>query len=150
MGVTIPRLALFVVLVSLAVLFIINCSGLDIANAVDEHFQEVSQPLIGLSVSLIIFPIITVPLVGDIVSRVKNLGIKVNKNLVKDYVNGCFTIFAIAVMELLIILIKPFINYDIIIYLIISFLLSLVIILVILMLSLWKIVKLLYEVIATQ
>ena len=150
MKATIPRLALFAVLVSLVVLYIVDSPRLHIANAVDEHFQEVSQPLVGLSVSLIIFPIITVPLVGDMVLKTRSLGIKVNKNLVKDYVNGCFTVFTVSVVELIIVLLKPFINYCIIDYLLISFLSALIVILVVLMLSLWKIVRLIYEVIATQ
>ena len=150
MKVTIPRLALFAVLVSLVVLYITDSPRLYIANAIDGHFQEVSQPLVGLSVSLIIFPIITVPLVGDIVLKTRSLGIKVNKNLVKDYVNGCFTVFTVSVVELIMVLLKPFINYCIIDYLLISFLSALIVILVVLMLSLWKIVRLLYEVIATQ
>jgi len=145
MKITTLQLALIALTISIIVLIVLGWWGIHVVQTVEKHFSEIFSPLVALSVSLIIFPIITIPYIGNIVLNAKRLNIQVRRELVKDYIDGCYTVFALAVSELLAILAKPLIT-DYMVYLIVSLLIALVITLVALMLSLWKVTKLLYEV----
>jgi len=68
------------------------------------RFREALTTVTALSVSLIIFPFISVPVIASIVERAEKLSIKVNPSLVKDYVDGCFTIFSLSTAEIILII----------------------------------------------
>jgi len=148
---TLPILAVIVIVVCCLALFVLAYLSIDVPAIFSRRFGESVQPLIALSVSLAIFPIITVPLVGEIVSKARDLGIRVSKSLVEDYVNGCFTIFILSIAELILVFLITVLETIVVLYyLVIALLASILLVLAVLMLSLWKIVKLLYEIIATQ
>jgi len=65
------------------------------------RFREALATVVALSVSLIVFPFVSVPAVESIVERAERLGIRVNPRLVKDYVDGCFTMFLLATTEII-------------------------------------------------
>ena len=118
-----------------------------ITSILAERFHDVAQPLIGLSVSLIIFPFITVPAVENIVSKARELRISVNLRLLEDYINGCFTVFLLALTEIIVIIIYSLLPSWVLLCVAFSVLGSLAVVLGILVLSLWQVMELLYRVV---
>lgn len=107
--------------------------------------REAMQPLIALSVSLLVFPFISVPAVESVVSRAQSRGLRVSEGLVKDYVDGCFTVFLLSAVELLLLVLYAFTRYGAIVFVALAALASLVFNMVILMLGLWQIARLMME-----
>ncbi|MEM1866044.1 MAG: hypothetical protein QXD57_07440 [Ignisphaera sp.] len=104
--------------------------------------REAMQPLIVLSVSLLVFPFISVSAVESVVLRAQSLGLKVSKSLLKDYVDGCFTVFFLSAVELLLLVLYAFTRYGAIVFVALAVLASLVFNTVNLMLGLWQITRL--------
>jgi len=111
------------------------------------RFKEALNSVIALSISLIIFPFVSVPAVESIVEHAKKLHIKVSSNLVKDYVDGCFTVSILATIEVvLIIAIQLIEEIEFLLILIaLALLLTLIIDFFIIVYSLWVVTRLLQE-----
>ncbi len=142
-------------LISFIVVFALQLSTC-ITCIITDNFGIITSVLLVYSASLIIFPIMTVPLVADIMLKVKEqLGKQgtPNPRLVKDYVDGCFTAFLLAVLELMIILVlslfRDGILPSILMLLLLPMATSMTALLVSIMLSLWKVAKLAYEVLTS-
>jgi len=116
------------------------------------RFREALSSVIALSIPLIIFPFVSVPAVESIVERAEKLRIKVSPNLVKDYVDGCFTVSILATAEVvLIIAIQLIEEIKFLLALIaLSLLLTLIIDFFIIIYSLWVVSKLLHRVISSH
>ncbi len=110
-------------------------------------FREAFQPIIALSVSLVIFPFITVPAVESIVSRAKKLNLYVNPSLVKDYVDACFTVFIMALSEIVLLIVYSFTHKTLIAYTALATLTTMILVLFTLMAALWQVTALFYKII---
>jgi len=137
-----------------SLLFVSIFAALLAASAVNPYavyavlfrFREMLSTVIALSVSLIIFPFISVPAVESIVERAERLNIKVNPRLVKDYVDGCFMVFLLSTIEMaLIIAIQLVEGAPLITLASFALLLTLIIILFTIVYSLWVVTRLLQE-----
>jgi len=103
------------------------------------RFREALPFVAALSISLIIFPFISISAIENIVERAEKLGIKVDPMLLKDYVDGCFTIFLLASIEMvLIILIQLIEGVPLLNLTTLALLLTLIIVFFIFVYSLWK------------
>jgi len=112
------------------------------------RFREMMlASVVALSVSLIIFPFISIPAVESIVERAEKLNIKVESGLVRDYVDGCFTAFLLSAIEMvLIIAIQLVEGVTLITLATFALLLTLIIVFFIVVYSLWVVTRLLQEV----
>ena len=135
------------VLVTLLLVILIMYIHSGIIDFLLKNFESALQALLGLSISLILFPFITVPIVHNVVTRARELGIKINKNLIKDYINACFIVFILATMEIVSIIIYSLASSPLWFYIIFPVLVTMLIMLVLLTLGLWQVVKILYEII---
>ena len=135
------------VLMTLLLVTLIMYVRSEIVETLAKNFENASQALIGLSISLILFPFITVPVVHNVIVRARELGIKINKNLIKDYINACFIVFILATVEIVSIIVYSLTNLMLWFYVIFPILIVMLIMLVLLTLGLWQIVKILYEII---
>lgn len=129
---------------ALGLLVSLNMLTLDTLSA---GLREATSPLIVLSVTLIVFPFVSVSGVESIVSRAQSLGIKVNQKLVEDYVDGCFIVFLLSVAELISLVLYVFTDSVIIVYITIPLLITLVFITIILLSGLWEIAKMMIKII---
>ena len=110
------------------------------------NFSFVSQALIGLSISLILFPFISVPVVHSVVTRAWELGIEPSKELVKDYVDACFTVFVLSTMEMICVITYSLSHWIELVYLMFPVLVAMITVLLILSFGLWKVAVLLYTI----
>jgi len=110
------------------------------------RFEGALPSVVALSVSLIIFPFITVPAVESVVERAEKLGIKVNQKLLKDYVDGSYTVFLLAVAEMVLIIVVQLVEEALLLTLAALTLLStLIIVLFIVVYSLWEVTRILQD-----
>lgn len=112
-----------------------------------DAFSAAADYVVALSVSLIVFPFVSVPAVERIVSRAESVNIRVNPRLVKDYVNSCYAVFMLALTEIILIITYSLLEEPwFLLLLVLSNLVTLLLILAFLMLALWKTSLLLIEV----
>jgi hypothetical protein len=109
-----------------------------------ERFQSIGQLLVALSVSLIIFPFISLPAIESIVSRTRELGIAVNPELVGDYASGCFIVLLLSLLETMVVILYSLIPIQELLLIIFSLLCSQMVVVLILVLFLWRATALLY------
>lgn len=88
------------------------------------------------------------PAVESIVSRAQNLGVKVNQKLVEDYIDGCFMVFLLSVVELLLLVFYAFTGLSVIVFATMPVLISLIFVTVILISGLWQITRLMVRLIS--
>ena len=110
------------------------------------NFSFVSQALIGLSISLILFPFISVPVVHSVVTRAWELGIKPSKELIKDYVDACFTVFVLSTVEMICVIVYSLSHWITWVYIMLPVLVAMITVLLILSFGLWKVAALLYTI----
>ena len=139
------RLAVITFLLSFAILYALVKINVVSYSLLHNQLEKALQPIVALSVSLIIFPFITIPSVESIVSRAERAGIKVSKKLVEDYIHGCYTVFSLSLIEIISIIFFIFFSTWIIIYLILSFFITKMVVLLILVYSLWQVSVLLQQ-----
>ncbi len=123
----------------------VNIASIDVLRA---RFEVALQPIIAFSVSLVIFPFISVPAVESIISRAERAGIKVSSKLVEDYIHGCYTVFLLAISEIVLIITYSFLERSLLILLAVPILITLIILTLVLVYSLWKVTLLLQRVLA--
>jgi len=116
------------------------------------RFREATATVIALSISLTIFPFVSVPAVESIVEHTEKLHIKVSPNLVKDYVDGCFTVSILATIEVVLIIAIQLIEEIkfLLILIALALLLTLIIDFFIIVYSLWVVSRLLQELAGRQ
>jgi len=130
-------------------------------NALELHklrvgFEVALPSIMALSVSLVVFPFVSVPAVESITARAEKAGIKVNPKLLKDYIDGCFTIFLLSTAEIILIIVYQIIGEiagNIVVFALpmktlilcglLSLLCTLIVILVLVILALWEATSLL-------
>lgn len=138
-----------VLVLALATLYVATTLNPLALNALATGLREAAQPLAALSVSLTLFPFISVSAVESTVSRARSLKIPVNEALVRDYVDGCFLVSLLSILELLLLVLYAFTFSSLIVFIAISVLASLVASVTILMLGLWQITRLLVKLSST-
>lgn len=147
---TVPRFAAIMFVVFFVAVYTMVGIGIVPVDVLCARFEVALQSVIALSVSLIIFPFITVPAVESIVSKAERVGVKVSNKLVEDYVHGCYTIFLLSVVEVVLIIVYSFLGKTLltlpVILLALSTLAVLIIVLLILVYSLWKVTLLLQRI----
>jgi len=110
------------------------------------RFSEALSFIVALSISLVIFPFISISAIENIVERAEKLNVRVNPKLVKDYVDGCFMVFLLSTVEIvLMIAIQLIESIPIITLTAFTLLLTLIIVLFTIVYSLWKAARLLQE-----
>ena len=117
-----------------------------ITHGFASNFSFVSQALIGLSISLILFPFISVPVVHSVVTRAWELGIEPSKELVKDYVDACFTVFVLSTVEMICVIMYSLSHWITLVYIMLPVLVAMIMVLLILSFGLWKVAALLYTI----
>lgn len=137
--------ALITLVLTLSVLLLLVSSNILTLDTLVKGLREATSPLIALSVSLIVFPIISVSTVEDVVSKARSSGIEVNQRLVKDYIDGCFMIFILSMVNLLLLVFYAFTGLWVIVFTTVSVLVSLIFVMIILMSGLWQITRLIIE-----
>jgi len=143
---TMERLTFLLFVFIFIILLIASMANPRAVHSMLLRFREMLSTVVALSVSLIIFPFISVPAVESTVERAEKLNIKVNPKLIKDYVDGCFTIFLLSTVEMvLIIAIQLVEGIPLITLAAFALLLTLIIVLFTVVYSLWKVTRLLQE-----
>jgi len=97
---TVGRLAFLFFVSFFVVLLVAGATNFYAVYDILFRFREASATVTALSVSLIIFPFISVPAVVSIVERAEKLNIRVNPSLMKEYVDGCFIVLLLSTVEL--------------------------------------------------
>lgn len=136
------RIAVIVLLIACAVVY----REPWITHGFASNFSFVSQALIGLSISLILFPFISVPVVHSVVTRAWELGIKPSKELIKDYVDACFTVFVLSTVEMICVIVYSLSHWITWVYIMLPVLVAMITVLLILSFGLWKVAALLYTI----
>jgi len=113
------------------------------------RFREALPFVAALSISFTIFPFISISAIENIVERAEKLGIKVDPMLLKDYVDGCFMIFLLASIEMvLIIAIQLVEGVPLITLAAFALLLTLIVLFFAVVYSLWNVTRILQELVA--
>lgn len=141
-------ITLIVLILTQLVLWLLVSSNILSLDTLTAGLREAAPPLVALSVSLIVFPFISVPAVESIVSRAQSLGVKVNQKLVEDYIDGCFIVFLLSVVELLLLVFYAFTDLPVIVFTTIPVLVSLIFVTIILVSGLWQITRLMMKLIS--
>jgi len=145
MRITLFRLSMIVLVICYLVMFAIAKLNIIEISALSGKSCLV-YVIVVFSFLSAISSVFIVSLFAELVSRIRELNIRVSKSLVEDYINGCFTIFSLSIVELvLVFLATSFETITILYYLVLPLLISILSVLVVLMLSLWRITKLLYK-----
>ncbi|MEM1832530.1 MAG: hypothetical protein QXJ97_13495, partial [Desulfurococcaceae archaeon] len=138
--------AVALLVLSLGILWLASALNTLLRDILIMRLHGAMQPLIALSVSLLVFPFVSVPAVESIVSRARSHGLRVSSELVKDYVDGCFTVFLLSVTELLLLVLYAFTHSELVAFATVAVLISLTFSTVILMSGLWHITRLMIDV----
>ena len=115
-----------------------------------DRFESALPSIIALSVSLIIFPFVSVSAVESIVARAEKTGVRMNPNLVKDYLDGCYTIFLLSAIEMILVITYSLSKTVLLLILALSLLPSLVIVLILIVVALWNVTLLLQNVVSSK
>jgi len=124
-------------------------------------FEAALPSIIALSVSLVVFPFVSADAVESITARAEKAGIKVNPKLLKDYIDGCFTIFLLSTAEIILIIVYRIIGEvaeNIVVFIfpmktlilsgLLSILCTLIVILILVISALWEATSLLLDLMA--
>jgi len=145
---TLRRFAAMVFALVFVALYVMVSVGVVPVNVLRDRFEAALQPIIALSVSLVIFPFMSVPAVESIVSRAERVGKKASTKFIEDYVHGCYTVFLLAVAEMVLVIVYSFLKGVLLLLLAVPTLTTLIIVLLILVYSLWRITLLLQRTLA--
>jgi len=144
---TIRRFTFLLFVFVFAILLAVNRVNFHAVDNILFRFREILTTVVTFSVSLIIFPFISVPAVESIVERAEKLNIKANPRLVKDYVDGCYIASLLSTVEIvLIITIQLVEGVPLITLAAFALLLTLVGIFFVVIYSLWIVTRILQEI----
>ena len=136
---TLRKFAAVMFILFFVAVYIMVGIGIVSVNVLRIRFEAALQPIIALSVSLVIFPFISIPAVESIVSRAERAGIKASSKLIEDYIHGCYTVFLLAVTEIVLVTAYSFLKEVLLLLLLaVPTLITLIIVLLILVYSLWR------------